>query len=53
MSLVQGFADRNGYGSENERKSSGDAFKFEVGCKPSKGRIGSQRCENARVSELG
>ena len=43
----------NGYGLENGRKSSGDVYRFKVGYRPSKGKIRSQGCENARVPELG
>ena len=41
----------NDYGSENGRKDSGDIFRFKVGCRPSKRRIGSQGFEDAGVSE--
>ena len=45
------YVDGNGYGSKNKRKNSGDIFRFEVGCRPSKERTGSQGCENAGLFE--
>ena len=39
----RGFTSRDDYDSENGRKGSGDVFKFEIGCRPGRGRVGSQR----------
>ena len=39
----------NGHGAENGSKSSRDVLGLEVGSGPGKGRVGSQRCEDARV----
>ena len=44
---------RNGHGAENGRKSNRDVLGLEIGSELGKGKVGSQRCDDARVLKLG
>ena len=48
-----GSIGRDDNGSENGRKDSRDILRFKVGCRPSKGIVGGQGCEKARIFQLG
>ena len=48
---IWGSTNGNDHGSKNGRKGSGDVFELKVGRRPSKGRVRSKGCENARILE--
>ena len=50
--LKLGFG-RDDYGSENGWKGSEDVLRFEIDCRPGRGRVGSQRSQNAGIFEPG